>query len=327
MKAVQVTQFGSPDVLVMVDLADPTPGPGEITINVSHASVGLIDVYFRQGKFKDVPGLAQPPFIPGLEVAGTVRALGEGVSGYRVGEKVVAMSAGSGTGGYASVCVANAAFTVSIEESGIDPALAVSAIPNAAMAHVALTRVAHLQPGETVLIHGALGGFSAAFSGMAKQLGAARVVGTVRASKLDAAANTQLPYDHIVDSSQLPGVLGSEKFDVIIDPVGGVVRSQSFALTQPGSRIIVAGNASDDWAHQVKTNDLWLGSITVSGFNSGAYLRSHLHLVKPALSAAVTCVGAGLSNMVIDALLLEDAVRAHQLMESRTLDGRIVLMP
>lgn len=327
MKAIQVTQFGGPDVLALNDLADPTPGPGEITIDVSHAAVGLVDIYFRQGAYKDLPGMAHPPFVPGLEVVGRVREVGAGVTDLRVGERVVSMSDGSGTGGYASIFVAKAAFVLSIEASDIDSALAVSVIPNAAMAYVALTSVARLQLGESVLVHGALGGFSAAFPGIAKQLGASRVVGTVRASKLEAAANTLLPYDHIVDSGQLPDALNNERFDVVIDPVGGVVRSHSFSLMQPGSRLIVAGNASGDWSHQVKTNDLWLGSMTVTGYNAGAYLRKNPQLVQPALRAALISVEAGLGEIVIDTLTFDKAVQAHELMESRALNGRIVLVP
>src|ERR1700753_3084743 len=114
MKAVQVTQFGDPAVLEVVDRPDPTPGPGQVAIDVTHAAVGLIDLFFRQGLYKDRPGMPQPPFVPGLEVAGTVRALGDGVAGYRAGEQVVAMSR-TGTGGYASVYVADATQVVSVE--------------------------------------------------------------------------------------------------------------------------------------------------------------------------------------------------------------------
>jgi NADPH2:quinone reductase len=327
MKAVQATEFGAPDVLRVVDLPDPTPGPGEVAIDVTHAAVGLVDLLFRQGQFKDVPGMAQPPFIPGLEVAGTIRALGEGVTGFAIGEKVVSMSAGAGTGGYASVYIAPARVVTSTTGYDIDPALAVSVIPNAAMAHVALTHVAHLAEGESVLVHGALGGFAATFPGIAKQLGASRVVGTVRTSKLEAASNTKLPYDQIVDSTDLLGALGDEKFDVIIDSVGGIVRTQSFALMKPGSRLIVAGNASGDWGHQVKTNDLWLGSATVSGFNAGAYLPTRPQVIRPALEAALKAVAAGLGKIEIDVLPFSEAVTAHERMESRNLDGRIVLTP
>ncbi|MFI0544326.1 zinc-binding alcohol dehydrogenase family protein [Streptomyces sp. WSLK1-3] len=328
MQAVQVKQFGGPATLELVaDLPDPTPGPGEIAIDVSHSAVGLIDVFFRQGRYKDQPGMPQPPFVPGLEVVGTVRALGDGVVGLTVGEQVVALSPGTGTGGYASVYIAKAALTVSIEGRGIDPALAVSVIPNAAMAHVALTQVAHLAAGERVLVHGALGGLSAGFPGVAKQLGASRVVGTVRPGKLAAAEATKLPYDRIVDSTDLHSALGDEKFDVVIDPVGGALRTQSLDVMTPGSRLIAAGNASEDWGHQVDTNQLWFRSITVSGYSAGAFLPTHPQVVPAALAAAVEAAAGGLANTDVEVLPFSEAVTAHQRMESRDLAGRIALTP
>jgi len=93
---------------------------------------------------------------------------------------------------------------------------------------------------------GALGGLSSGFPGMARQLGATKIVGTVLLSKLKAAENSQLPYDRIVDSSEFQSALAGETFDVVIDPVGGAVRSDSLKRMRPGSRIIVAGNASGD---------------------------------------------------------------------------------
>jgi Alcohol dehydrogenase GroES-like domain len=108
MRAVQVAQFGDPAVLRVVDLPDPVPGPGQVAIDVTHAAVGLIDVFLRQGVYKDRPGLPRPPFVPGLEVAGTVRELGKGVTGFAVGEHVVTFSA-TGAGGYASVVVSDQA--------------------------------------------------------------------------------------------------------------------------------------------------------------------------------------------------------------------------
>jgi NADPH:quinone reductase len=326
MKAVQATRFGEPTVLELVELPDPTPGPGEIAIDVTHAAVGLIDLFFREGRFKDQPAMPQPPFVPGLEVTGTVRALGDAVSGFEIGEKVVSMSNG-GIGGYASIFIAQASLVVSLTNHDINPALAVSVVPNAAMAHVALTCVAHLAEGESVLIHGALGGFAAAFPGMAKHLGAGRVVGTVRTGKLQAAATTKLPYDKIVDSAELPTALGAERFDVVIDPVGAELRSQSLDLMRPGGRLIAVGNASGDWGHSVDTNRLWIASVAVMGFNAGAYLPTHPHTVRPALEAAVQAVTAGLGQTEVDVLPFSEAVTAHQRMASRTLNGRIALTP
>jgi len=326
MKAVQAARFGDPAVLTIVDLPDPAPGLGQVAIDVSYAAVGLIDVFLRQGVYKDRPGMPQPPFVPGLEVAGTVRALGEGVTGFAIGEPVVTFSA-TGTGGYASVLVSDQALVVSTEGSGIDPALAVAIVPNAALAYLALANVARLSGGESILIHGALGGFAAAFPGIARQLGASRVVGSVRAGKLAAASATKLPYDQIVDSAELPGALSGQMFSVIIDPVCGAVRAQSLDLLAPGGRLLVVGNASGDWGQQIDSNRLWLGGLTVSGFNAGIYVPTHPQEVRPAVEAALKAVAAGLGDTEVDVLPFAEAVTAHERMESRALNGRIVLSP
>ena len=76
MHAAVVTRFGEPDVFELTELPDPVPGPGQVAIDVSHAAVGLVDVYIRQGLYRDRAGLPQPPYVPGLEVAGTIRTLG-----------------------------------------------------------------------------------------------------------------------------------------------------------------------------------------------------------------------------------------------------------
>jgi NADPH2:quinone reductase len=324
MQAIHATRFGDPSVLEVVELPDPVPGPGQLTIDVSHSAVGLIDLFFRQGVYRDVPGMPQPPFVPGLEVTGTVRELGDSVTGFSVGEQVVSMSS-TGIGGYASIYVANAGSTISIDGCDLDPALAVSVIPNAAMAHVALTRVANLQEGESVLIHGALGGFPAAFPGIARRLGASRVVGSVRSSKLEAASSTKLPYDKIVDSARLAEDIGDEKFDVIVDAVGGELRTESLSLLRPGGRMIVAGNASGDWGHTVDTNQLWLGSVAVLGFNAGVFLPAHPEAVRPALEAARAAVAAGLGETEVDTIAFSEAASAHARAENRAVNGRIVL--
>ncbi|WP_206318521.1 quinone oxidoreductase family protein [Actinacidiphila epipremni] len=326
MKAVQATAFGDPSVLTPVELPDPAPGPGQVTIDVSHATVGLIDVYLRQGLFKDRPGLARPPYVPGLEVAGTVRALGEGVDGLAVGEKVVAM-AGDGTGGYASVFRSDHRRVVSTEGHALDPALAAAAVPNAVMAHIALTRAISLAEGERVLVHGALGAFAAAFPGIARQLGAARIVGTVRAGRLAQAAATPLPYDEIVDSGDLAGALGDEKFDVVVDPVGGALRTRSLDLLAPSGRLLLVGNASGEWDHTLPSNALWYGNTVVAGFNAGGYVPAHPEAVPEAARAALRAASAGLLTTPVEVLPLAEAARAHEKLESHATTGRLLLAP
>ncbi|MEW2549046.1 zinc-binding dehydrogenase [Streptomyces sp. NPDC047002] len=326
MEAVQVSRFGDPRVLALADIPEPVPGPGQVAVDVSHAAVGLVDVFIRQGLYKDRDGLPQPPYVPGLEVAGTVRALGEGVTGLAVGERVVTLAA-DGTGGYAPVYVADRTRVFSTEGHAIDPALAVAVLPNALMAHVALTRAARLAPGESVLVHGALGAFGAVFPGIARQLGASRIVGTVRAGRLAAAAATRLPYDAVVDSALLPEALAGEKFDVVVDPVGGAVRARSLDLLAPSGRLLLVGNASGDWSGTagLDGNALWYGNLTVTGFNAGAYLPAHPDAVPPAAAAALTAAAAGVLDVELDTFPLAEAAAAHERLENHTASGRIVL--
>jgi NADPH:quinone reductase len=112
---------------------------------------------------------------------------------------------------------------------------------------------------------------------------------------------------------------------VIVDPVGGAVRTHSLELLAPGGRLMVAGNG--EWSHQLDNNRLWFGGLTVSGFNAGAYIPSHPQEVRPAAEAARKAVAAGLGQTEIDVLPFAEAVTAHQRMESRELNGRIVLAP
>jgi len=236
-----------------------------VAIDVTYAAVGLVDIYIRQGLYKERPGLPQPPYVPGLEVAGTIRALGDGVEGFQIAEPVVTLSGTGAEGGYASATVADAAMTVSLDGAGIGPAAAVAAMPNAATAHTALTEVAHLKPGERVLVHGALGGLASAFPGVARPLGAASVTGTARRSSLAAARASALPYDEVIASEDLLTAHGGPRFDVVIDPVDGQVRTDSLKVMAPLGRMLLVGNASSDWRHTVATNDLWLGSPTPLG--------------------------------------------------------------
>jgi NADPH2:quinone reductase len=327
MHAAVVTRFGDPGVFELTELPDPIPGPGQVAIDVSHAAVGLVDVYIRQGLYKDRPGLPQPPYVPGLEVAGTIRSLGEGVEGLRVGEPVVTLSGTGAEGGYASVSVADAVMATSLEGTGVDPALAVAAVPNAATAYLALTGVAHLQPDEWVLVHGALGGLASAFPGVARTLGAAGVIGTVRRASLADAQASGLPYDDVVASEDLAESVGGQRFDVVVDPVGGQLRTDSLQVMAPMGRMLLVGNASGDWQHTVQTNALWGGSLAMLGFSIGFYLPAHPEQARPAAQRALDAVGQGLVSIRTQTLPLGEATEAHRRIESGRVGGRILLTP
>jgi NADPH:quinone reductase len=327
MHAAMVTRFGEPEVFELIELPDPAPGPGQVSIDVSHAAVGLVDVYIRQGLLKGQVGLPQPPYVPGLEVAGTVRALGEGVDGFRVGESVVTLSGTGAEGGYASVAVVDAAMTASLEGTGVDPALAVAALPNAVTAYLALTEVAHLREGERVLVHGALGGLASVFPGVARSLGASGVVGTARRGSLTEARASSLPYDEVVSSEGLIEALGDRRFDVVIDAVGGRVRTDSLRVMAPMGRMLLVGNGSGDWQHAVDTNALWGGNLALLGFTIGSYLPAHPEQVRPAVEGALKAIGQGLVDLRTETMSLAEAAEAHRRLEKGSVGGRILLVP
>ena len=137
--------------------------------------------------------------------------LGDGVAGFIAGEPVVTVTGTGAEGGYAANSAVDARYVVSLGSSGVDPALAVATVPNAATAYLALTRVAHLQPGETVLVHGAAGGLASTFPGVTRSLGASTVVGTVRAPSLPTAEASGLPYDQPIGSDEFPNPLIDER--------------------------------------------------------------------------------------------------------------------
>jgi len=246
---------------------------------------------------------------------------------FQVAEPVVTLSGTGAEGGYASVTVADAAMTVSLDGTGIGPAAAVAAVPNAATAHAALTEVAHLKPGERVLVHGALGGLASAFPGVARTLGAASVTGTARSSSLAAARASALPYDEVIASEDLLTALGGQRFDVVIDPVGGQVRTDSLKVMAPLGRMLLVGNASGDWQHTVATNDLWLGSLAIAGFSSGYYFPAHPGQAQPAAQGAINAISQGLVDITTQIFPLAEAAEAHRRAETGSVAGRILLAP
>jgi NADPH:quinone reductase len=110
---------------------------------------------------------------------------------------------------------------------------------------------------------------------MARTLGAAGVVGTVRRASLADARASALPSDEVVASEDLLDAVGAQRFDVVVDPVGGRVRTDSLQVMAPMGRMLLVGNASGDWQHTVPTNALWGGNLAMLGFSVGFYLPSH----------------------------------------------------
>jgi NADPH2:quinone reductase len=323
MRAITINEFGGPDVLTETDVPDPRPGPGQISIDTTHAAVGLVDVFFRRGDLAGQSGVPQPPLVPGLEVAGTVRELGEGVDDFEVGEPVVTLSQMS-LGGYASVTLAAAAMAVSLKGSGLDPAQAVSVLPNATTAYIALTRVAHLQKGESVLVHGVAGGLAATFPAVARLLGASRVTGTVSSEARIKDAG-HLGLDEVFTSERFVEDLDGRQVDVVVDPVGGEVRNATLDVVAPLGRMLLVGHAARTPDVPVTGDDLWLRSIGMLGFSIGSYLLPNPAAGRPAAKKVLHLLTSGELTLRVDELPLSEAAEAHRRLEARQVPGRIVL--
>ena len=277
------TRTGPVRGLALADLPAPRPEPGEITIDVEAAGIGLIDAFWASGVMPQQEG-----FVPGLEVAGTVRELGDGVTEPGVGQRVAALLPGAG--GFAEVVRARAALVAPVPE-GMGAAQA-SVVPvNTVTAHLALTRVAHLAAGESVLVHAAVGGLGSQVGQVARALGAVRVEAVVGTPEKALAAR-ELGYEHAYLRSELATVPGGA-FDVVVDPVGGDATADAFRVLRGGGRLLRVGNASQ--APDVALGSLahWLENKTTAGFNVGAWLGDHPEQGAASLRWALDAVARG----------------------------------
>lgn len=318
MRAMVVTSFGGVETLEELDIDAPEPGPGDVSIDVDYAAVGLLDVLVRRG---ELPELVKPPFVPGLEVAGRIRAVGEGVSGLSVGDSVVSLSRPTG-GGYAEVAVAAAALSIPFDAQKIDPATAVATVPNLVTAVGALSLAGRIRDGESVLVLGAGGGLASTFPAAARSLGAARVVGIV-SSESKAAAVRGFGFDDVIIAARLEDL--DERFDIIVDPVGGELRTKSMNLLAPLGRLLAVGNASGDADTSVGANELWLSNAGVIGFNVGGLLAAQPDIARQLADRALDLLQKDAVHIPVETIPLAEAAEAHRRLESRTIAGKIVL--
>src|SRR3974377_1119902 len=162
MKAIQIQEIGGPEVLQLVDLPIPAPGPGQVLIRVEAAGLNFIEIYFRKGQYK-----ASLPLVPGSEAAGTVEELGPGVQGFAAGELVVSTSV---MGSYAEYAVVPAGQLVTVP-GGLCPEKAAAAMLQGMTAHYLAYSTYPLKAGETALIHAGAGGVGLLLTQMAKRIG------------------------------------------------------------------------------------------------------------------------------------------------------------
>ncbi|HEY0839748.1 MAG TPA: medium chain dehydrogenase/reductase family protein [Vulgatibacter sp.] len=337
MRQIAIARHGGPEALVLLEGEDPTAGAGEIRIRVRAAGVNFADVLARMGLYPDAPPL---PFVPGYEVSGVVDQVGPGVERFATGDRVLALTRFAG---YSDVVVVPEGHAVSIPQ-GKDFEAAAALPVNYLTAFLMLERLACLQQGDRVLIHGAGGGVGLAALQIAKARGA-RTFGTASAAKHERLKAMGL--DHPIDyrtqdfEAVIHELTDGKGVDVALDPNGGESARKSYRSLAPLGRLVLFGLASSSGSgrrrniataakalartpiyHPIK---LMNDNKGVIGVNLGR-LWTEGEKVRAMLAEIVRRWGEGELSPTIDSTFpLEEAAAAHERLHERRNFGKTLL--
>lgn len=321
MRAVQVTRLDGPEAVEIVDVPQPTPPAGQVLIKVERAGVSFPDLLLTRGEYQIRPDL---PFVPGAEVSGTVVSA-PADSGHATGDRVAAFP---GFGGFAEFVTAPTDFVFPLPDSmSFDVA---AALPmNYLTCLFALLERGGLQPGETVLVHGAAGGIGTAAIQVAKASGAKVIAVTSTPQKGEVAraagADEVVPADGFL--AAVKDLTGGRGVDVVVDPVGGDRFTDSLRSLATLGRLLVIG-FTEGAIPQVKVNRLLLNNISVVGVGWGAYWASRPHVVRSQWDQLIELVKTGAIDPPIDQILpLSEAGTAIGRLAARTVTGKLLLDP
>lgn len=327
MRAWTVRQLGEPaEALRLEDVKEPTPGPGEVAVEVAACGLNFADILLCRGQYQQRPPL---PFTPGLEASGRIVAIGEGVRDRAFGQRVIAVPR-LPHGGLADRLITAAAATYPIPDDLDDVAAAALHI-SYQTSWFALHRRASLRPGEWLLVHAAAGGVGSA----AVQLGVAagaRVIATAGgAEKVELCR--RLGAEVVVDYSAedfvpvVQRVTGGHGADVVYDPVGGDTFDRSRKVIAWEGRLLVIGFASGR-IPEVPANHLLVKNYAVVGLHWGAYSDRDPDAVAECHAELVRLHGEGRIAPVVFAVLgLDEAVEGLTLLGSRRTFGKVVVRP
>ena len=314
MKAIQITEFGGPDVMHLVDLETPTPGPGQELITVSSIGINYADTHQTENSYLFPQKL---PLIPGVEVVGTTAS----------GVRVLALVEG---GGYAQQVVTYSAAMVPVTE-GVSDEQALCMLVQGSTAWHVLKTFGHLQPGETVVVHAAAGGVGTIAIQLAKMWGAKVIA--VASSEGKRALATSLGADAVVDATQenlgeaIRAANGGKRVNLVLEMVGGKTFDDSLEILAPFGRLVVYGMASRVAPTIIQPASLMGGSKTITGFWL-QHCFGKKELMNDVIEQLFALVVAGKLKPVIGATYpMSQAASAHKAMRSRETTGKITLDP
>ncbi len=321
MKVVLCTEFGEPETLVLEERPTPRPGPGEVRVALNAWGVSYVDLLMIRGGYQLRPEL---PFVPGIEAAGTVVELGEGVTGLRPGTRVMTQHR---PGAFAEEVAIPASAAVPVPEP-MGWAEAAGFRSAFTTAYHGLVQGARLSVGETVLIHGAAGGVGHAAVQVAKELGATVIATTGSATKR--AALSDFGADHVIDIASgfrtvVKDLTQGRGVDVVFDPVGGAVFEESMRCLAWGARIVVVGFVGGPPA-LARTNHLLIKGASVVGIRVGEFARRHPEAAAANLRVLLEWASSGrIRTHVSHVVPFARVAEALRLVDARKVVGRVVL--
>jgi NADPH2:quinone reductase len=324
MRAIVVDRWMAPTELLVSEIAEPEPGPGTLQVDVHAAGCNFFDILMVRGEYQVKPPF---PFTPGAEIAGVVRQVGEGVEGFRAGDRVLASA---GLGGFAEVSVLPAAGAfrlpdgMTFEEGAAFPII----YPTS---YAGLVFRANLQAGENLLVHAAAGGVGVAAVQIGKALGA-RVIATAGGrEKLEVARDNGA--DELIDYreedfvARVMELTDGQGADVIYDSVGGDVFDRSLKCIAWNGRLLVIGFASGQ-IPQVRANRILLKNIAIIGLHWGAHAMKEPARVSETFDALFELHRKGaIKPVIFDTYGLEQVPQALDELASRKTYGKLIISP
>ena len=319
MKAVVIREFGAPSVMKVEDLPDPSPAAGQVLIRVGAAGVNPVDTYIRSGVYARKPAL---PHTPGMDIGGTIEAVGPGVTRLKPGDRVYAFLV---NGGYAQLALVEE-WQVRVLPPATSFAQGAALGVPYATAWLALFRRASARPGETVLVHGASGGVGLAAVQMARAHGM-HVIGTAGTDEgLDAvrAAGAHVALNHRTAGylEQVAALAGSSGVNVVIEMLANVNLDHDLDLIAARGRIVVVGNRGRVEIDPRKTmgKDACISGVMLFNATRDELNEAHAAIVGGLESGA-------LKPVIGKELPLSDAAQAHEAVMQPGALGKIVLLP
>ena len=322
MKAIVCHELSGLAALRLEDVPEPRPRPGQVRVRVRACGINFADSLIARGQYQTQP---EPPFSPGFEVAGDILDVGEGVTDFRAGDRVIAITP---HGGYAEQVVANVdrcvpmPATMPYEQGAAFPVVF-------GTSHIALWHRARLRAGETLVVHGASGGVGLTAVAIGKQLGATVIATASSPEKL--AVAQEHGADYLIDTrredvrSRIKELTGGRGADVIYDPVGGELFAASLRAIAFEGRILVIGFAGGT-VPQIPANHLLVKNVDVIGLNWPAYAEHHPQVMTASFRTLMDWYLTGAIRPYISAIYpLERAVDALEQVVARKSTGKVVI--